>query len=398
MKADQQSQSIAYSLDDGKTWTTYDALNPVIQNPPAPYESQWKNFRDPFAFWHEETRKWILVTSLAEIYKLVIWTSDNLIDWTVVSEFGPFNAVGGVWECPNLFRLPLGDDKRSSKWVMVVGLNPGGPPGTVGSGTQYFVGEFNGTSFVPDTDYVFPGNETANWLDWGPDYYAAAAWNGLPDSEHVQLGWLNNWQYGQKIPTKPWRGAMAYPRHLTLKQDGKKAVLLQQPQENISSLRGEEIFQQEWPSFGEGSQDLGSRGKLLDIELRLADQDSASSEPSEAGVVVRATSDLKIQTRIGYDFGKKSIFVDRTKSGITGFDKTFASVYHAPLTRDEDGNIKLRVLVDWSSVEVFGGDGESTLTSQIFPSENGTHLQMFSKGGATQNVSLRIWNVNTIWS
>ncbi|KAJ5238800.1 Extracellular exo-inulinase inuE [Penicillium chermesinum] len=398
VKANQQSQSLAYSLDDGKTWSYYDALNPIIETPAAPYEDQWQNFRDPFAFWHDETQKWILVTALSDIHKLMIWTSDNLIDWTVASEFGPVNAVGGVWECPNLFPLPFKADKTGSKWVLVVGLNPGGPPGTVGSGTQYFIGDFNGTAFVPDADSAYPGNETANWMDWGPDWYAATAWNGLPEDDHVQLGWMNNWQYGSKIPTNPWRGAMAFPRHLSLKQDGEKAILLQWPHQNITELRGKERFRRSWSSLRNGVQDLGPQERLLDIELAFADQGKTTSGTSEAGIIVRATSDLKTQTRIGYDFDKKLMFVDRTKSGITDIDKTFPTIYHAPLTPDEHGIIKLRILLDWAGVEVFGGEGESTLTAQIFPFANATHVQVFSKDGSTDDVSLKISELTSIWS
>lgn len=385
-------------MDDGKTWTTYDALNPIIQNPPAPYEDQWKEFRDPFVLWHQETQKWVLVTSLANIFKLIIWTSDNLLDWTAVSEFGPLNVVDGVWECPNLFTLPIEGDTEASKWVLVLGLNPGGPPETVGSGTQYFIGDFNGTAFVPEADSVFEVNKTQNWLDWGPDYYAATKWNGLPQDQHVQLGWMSNWQYAEKLPTNPWRGAMAFPRHLSLKKEGEKTILVQQPQENITSLRGDEVIQRSWSSFEEGSQDLGPQGDLLDIQVSFAGDTEKSSGSTETGIVIRASPDLKTQTRIGYDFTKKAMFVDRTRSGITGFDDTFRSVYHAPLTRDDEGMIKLRVLVDRSSVEVFGGDGESTLTAQIFPYANATHAQVFSTGGASEDVSIDIWSLSSVWN
>jgi Beta-fructosidases (levanase/invertase) len=135
----QQSQSIAYSLDEGETWTTYDAENPVIHNPPSPYGAEFQNFRDPFVSWHADTQKWVAVTVLSSLHKVAIWTSDNLKEWTLASEFGPYNGVGGVWECPNLFQLPIKGDPSIKKWVLVLGLNPGGPPGTVGSGTQYFM-------------------------------------------------------------------------------------------------------------------------------------------------------------------------------------------------------------------------------------------------------------------
>ncbi|KAJ5304467.1 uncharacterized protein N7443_004127 [Penicillium atrosanguineum] len=396
VKANQQSQSIAYSLDDGLTWQTYDSANPVIHYPPTPYEDQYQNFRDPFVFWHEQTHKWVLVTALSEIHKLIIWTSDNLKEWSVVSEFGPFNAVGGVWECPNLFPLPLDGNQTDTKWIMVVGLNPGGPPETVGSGTQYFIGGFNGTTFIPDDDDVYPGNSTANWMDWGPDFYAAASYNGLPDAEHVSIGWMNNWQYGGIIPTYPWRSAMATPRHLSLRTIGEKVTLVQQPKENWASIETQKKYSRTWKSVAEGTEDLGSRGKTLDIELSFDDRQQASGV-SEFGVIVQATADKKQQTRVGYDFQARKVFLDRTLSGDVSFDKTFASVYHAPLEPSADGVVRLRILVDWSSVEVFGGQGESTLTAQIFPSEKATYAKLFSSGGSTENVQLGFSDLSSIW-
>lgn len=378
------------------TWTTHDAGNPVIRAPPTPYEKEYRNFRDPFVFWHDKTQKWILVTALAEIHKLLIWTSDNLRDWTVASEFGPVNAVGGVWECPNLFPLPVDNHPTKSKWVLVIGLNPGGPPGTIGSGTQYLIGNFNGTTFVPDRDSVYPGNKTANWMDYGPDYYAAASYSGLSERERVQIGWMNNWQYGAKIPTNPWRGAMASPRRLSLKTIGRKAILIQQPHGNLKTIRSHRAQSYSWDSLPAGSKDLGCQGKLLDLELSFADR-AGTSKTSEFGIVVQATSDLTQQTRIGYDFNARQMFVDRRKSGNVTFDDTFASVYHAPLAPGRDGKVHLRVLVDWSSVEVFGGDGESTLTAQIFPGQNATRAALFSSGGRTDNVTLGVWRMSSVW-
>lgn len=112
------------------TWTTYDVGNPVIPTPPQAYANQLNNFRDPFVFWHDPSQKWTAVVSLAQLHKLLIYTSTNLKDWTQVSEFGPINAIGGVWECPSIFPLPLDGDEANIKWIAQIGLNPGGPPGT----------------------------------------------------------------------------------------------------------------------------------------------------------------------------------------------------------------------------------------------------------------------------
>ncbi|KAJ6097857.1 hypothetical protein N7499_002231 [Penicillium canescens] len=395
--AEQQSQSIAYSLDNGMTWTTYDTENPVIHNPPSTYATEYQNFRDPFVFWHNETQKWIAVTALAKIHKLFIWSSDNLKDWSPLSEFGPKNAVGGVWECPNLFPLSANDDESTTKWVLVLGLNPGGPPGTVGSGTQYFIGDFNGTTFTPDSESVYPGNETANWLDWGPDFYAAASYNGLPADERVQLAWMNNWQYGAAIPTDPWRSAMTIPRRLSLKMVDQKITLLQKPHESLQSVTGHNDVSHSWHSVSEGSVNLGSLGKTFHVSLSFADHDSDDRHASEFAIAVRASSDFSQQTLVGYNFTSKEVFVDRQKSGDISFDGTFGSIYHTPLSAGPNGRVDLEIFVDWSSVEVLGGQGEVSLTSQIFPDGNSTNARLISTEGSTRDVKVRVDRVASAW-
>jgi levanase/fructan beta-fructosidase len=327
------------------------------------------------------------------LYKLVIYTSDNLKDWKLASEFGPYNAQGGIWECPGLFKLPV-DGGKSTKWVIVSGLNPGGPPGTVGSGTQYFVGEFDGTTFTPDTDSVYPGNATANWMDWGPDFYASAGFNGLSADSYTHIAWMNNWQYGPNIPTSPWRSAMSIPRHLSLKTIGNKATLIQKPQEAWSSIISKHpTYSHTYSSVREGSVYVGANKETIKIDLSF----SATSKASQFAIAVRASADSTEQTLIGYDFVNKQVFLDRTKSGDVSFDKTFASVYRGPLASVVKGKVNLSIFVDRSSVEVFGGQGETTLTAQIFPSSEAIHTHLVSTGGATKNVKLRIYNVASTW-
>lgn len=386
-----QAQSIAYSLDEGMTWTTYDAGNPIIPLPPAPYKDQFEDFRDPFVFWHKSTQKWVAVLSLAKLHKIIVYTSENLKDWTYSSEFGPMNAVEGVWECPSLYPLPLDGDNDTIKWVLQLGLNPGGPPGTVGSGTQYFVGDFDGTTFVADG--MRPLNNASavvdetNWMDLGPDFYAAATFNGLSMTDRYNIAWMNNWQYAALIPTDPWRSAMSIPRKISLKTINNKATLIQQPVESLASLEASKSYSKSWDAFPEGNEKLKLSGKTLDITLTFSNLSPALSA-AQSGIIVRATSDLAQQTRVGYDFGTKEFFVDRTKSGDTGFDGTFANVYHAPLTAASGCNVTMRILVDWSSVEVFGGEGEVTLSTQIFPDDSGTDVLLFSTGGVTGRVTV----------
>ncbi|SPO01682.1 related to exoinulinase InuD [Cephalotrichum gorgonifer] len=382
VQANQQSQSIAYSLDEGITWTTFDAGNPVIHEPPAEYADQVLEFRDPAVFWHGPSGKWVAVVSLTKVHKLLIYTSDNLRDWDQVSEFGPVNAVGGLWECPSLFPLPL-DGDEGEKWVAQIGLNPGGPPGTPGSGTQYVVGQFDGTTFTADPESV----QQTNWVDYGPDFYAAITFGGMPVNNRVNLAWMNNWKYAEKIPTEPWRSAASIPRRLSLRTIDEKATLVQEP----VLEEGKKGRTRRWRSVPAGTTPLNFTGKTLDVTLSFSE-----SEATEFGIVVRATSDLSVQTRVGYDFTTGQLFIDRTLSGDVGFDESFAAVYHAPLA-PKDGIITMRVLVDWSSVEVFGGAGEVALTAQIFPTDDAIYTRLFSTDGNTSGVKLNVRQVESVW-
>ena len=381
VQANQQAQSIAYSLDDGMTWTTYDEGNPVILEPPAEYADQILEFRDPGVFWHAESGKWIGLVSLAQLHKVLIYTSDNLREWEVASEFGPVNAVGGVWECPSLFPLRV-DSDGEIKWVLQIGLNPGGPPGTPGSGNQYIVGQFDGTTFTPDPESV----QQTNWVDWGPDFYAALTFGGLPIEDRVNIAWMNNWKYGAAIPTDPWRSAASLPRKLSLRTINERVTLVQTP-----ILEEQEGQDQHFDAVPSGTTKLDITGKTLDATLTFS-----NSTATDFGIIVRATSDLSQQTRIGYDFAAGQLFVDRSTSGEVGFDDSFAAAYSAPLSSDA-GTITMRVLVDWSSVEVFGGVGDVSLTTQIFPSEEAVEVHLFSTDGETSDVDLTVREVPSVW-
>ncbi|KAH8427497.1 glycoside hydrolase family 32 protein [Aspergillus melleus] len=383
VEANQQAQSIAYSLDDGMTWTTYDAENPVILDPPADYADQILEFRDPSVFWHDASGKWVAVVALAKLHKLVIYTSTDLKEWTHASEFGPANAVGGVWECPSLFPLPVDGDDENLKWVVQLGLNPGGPPGTTGSGTQYFVGEFDGTSFTPDPRSV----QQTNWMDWGPDFYAALSFSGLPVADRIDIAWMSNWQYAAAIPTNPWRSANTIPRRLSLRTLNGTATLVQEP-----IVQKRNSYPRHWSSVPAGVTKLNMTGRALDTTLSFSE-----SASSEFGLILRASEDMKEQTRVGYNFSSKQVFVDRTKSGESGFEGTFPDVYYAPLAPSE-GNITLRVLVDWSSVEVFAGAGEAVITAQIFPKNDSVGVHLFSTGGRTSGVELKAHQVPSAWN
>ena len=215
-----QNQSIAYSLDNGKTWKKY-AGNPVLKSPGIP------DFRDPKVMWHEPTKKWIM--SLAVVDRIYFYSSPDLKNWNKESEFGDSaGAHGGVWECPDLFSLEY---NGKEVWVLIVNLNPGGP--NKGSGTQYFLGDFNGKKFLP---YSL---ET-KWLDYGPDNYAGITWSNT-GKRKIFLGWMSNWTYAELVPTETWRSAMTIPRELRIVKIGDKMFVASTIVKEISTIKSRSV-------------------------------------------------------------------------------------------------------------------------------------------------------------
>ena len=205
-KKDFQTQGLAFSLDHGKTWQMYDH-NPVLAVPNS------TDFRDPKVFWDAPRQQWVLC--LAEGHSIGFYRSDNLLDWTLLSHFGEsIGAHGGVWECPDLF--PLQTDSGATHWVLLVSINPGGPKG--GSATQYFIGDWDGHVFVPH-------DEAIRWLDHGTDNYAGVTFS-QHDHQRLLLGWMNNWDYGDAIPTGHYRGCMTAVRELFLASSPTEGLIL----------------------------------------------------------------------------------------------------------------------------------------------------------------------------
>lgn len=194
-----QSQSLAYSTDNGRTFTGY-PLNPVIVSD--------KECRDPNLFWDAGRNRWVLILAAALERELWIYTSPDLKEWTRRSVFGGYGAREGVWECPDLLELPV-RGTGEKKWVLICNLNPGGPRGN--SATQYFVGDFDGEEFRCDSS-----PETVRWMDYGMDHYAAVSWSNAPEGRHTVIAWMSNWQYANLVPTMQFRSAMTLPRELEL--------------------------------------------------------------------------------------------------------------------------------------------------------------------------------------
>jgi len=366
-----QAQGLAHSTDRGRTWDRY-VGNPVL-------DIGSTDFRDPKVFWYEPGGHWVMAVALATEHQVSIYRSDDLKSWRHLSDFGPAGAVGGVWECPDLFELPVDGDAANTRWVLVVSLAPGGVAG--GGATQYFVGHFDGTRFVPD-DSV-DGQEPVSWLDFGSDYYAAVSFADTPADERILVGWMSNWTYADQTPHTAFRGSMSLPRtHRLATLDG-RIRLLQEPVPGVAGLRGASYAVQE-RLLGPGVTSLPEEacGDLLEIR--------AVFRPGSAerfGLLVRVGADER--TTVGYDVSAGSVYVDRSHSGEVDFHAEFGSIHHAPLPL-RDGLATMTVLVDRASVEVFGGAGECVITDQIFPSAASTGVALFADGGTATLVDLSV--------
>lgn len=354
-----QDQRIAYSHDRGRTWTKL--ATPVLDLGMA-------DFRDPKVAWHAPSGRWIMTVALPNEHKVQFYASANLKQWTLTGDFGPAGATGGQWECPDLFPLPV--DGGGTKWVLVVNINPGGIAG--GSGTQYFTGTFDGRRFVADST-----TET-RWADYGSDFYAAVSWNDVPrsDGRRVWLAWLSNWLYAQDVPTSPWRSAMTIPRTLSLRSTDRGLRLVQQPVAELARLHVEPPTRFRGGTFAAASQWLASRGDLgplLDVEMQFTG--------------VRGTSPFSIEIQTGadertsiiVDGGHGTLAVDRSRSGISAFNAKFAARHPAPLRLVDDA-VRIRFLLDASSLEVFGQDGETSITDLVFPTGASRTLRLVADG------------------
>ncbi|MEX1161241.1 MAG: glycoside hydrolase family 32 protein [Balneolaceae bacterium] len=374
-----QDQRIAYSLDNGRIWTKYSG-NPVI-------DEEMSAFRDPKVFWHEPTDRWIMVVALPNIHKVRFYSSSNLIDWEVHSDFGPAGATGGVWECPDLFELPVDGDPDNSKWVLQVDIGKGGPFG--GSGAQYFIGEFDGKKFTQDSETE---GET-RWVDYGKDFYAVQSFDNIPkeDGRRIWLAWMSNWQYAGDIPTNPWRSAMTIPREVTLQNINGENRLVQKPVVELQSLRDEHhTFKSEIIS-GENTllSDTAISGKTLEIKLRF-------TAPEAGTFGIKLAKGEGGETRVGYNGDKGVVFIDRKESGKVDFNEHFSGVHQAEM-KPINGVIELHILLDRSSVEVFGNGGLISITDRVFPHANGNLLSLYSSGEAVEVQNIDIWKLNSTW-
>lgn len=365
---DVQSQSMAYSLDNGKTFIKYEH-NPILT-------STERDFRDPKVFWYAPGKHWVMMLAVGQ--EMQIYSSINLKEWKKESSFGAMQgAHGGVWECPDLVEVAV-EGSKEKKWVLICNLNPGGPFG--GSAAQYFVGSFDGKKFVNESP------TQTKWLDWGKDNYATVTWSNAPAGRCIALGWMSNWQYANNVPTTQYRSANTLARDLTLYRVGGELYLKSKPSPEIKKARAEE---KKIPTFEvKGNYEVASlladNKGAYEIEMTIENKGTSKIDFS-------LMNEKGEKVAMYYDVVRKQFVMDRSASGIVGFSRDFPAVTVAPVRNTDQ--IHLRLFIDRSSVEVFGEDGEYVMTNLVFPAEPYNRMVFSSDKGSYIVKSMNVYRL-----
>jgi fructan beta-fructosidase len=359
-KTKNQSQYLAYSNDRGRTFKPYGKVLDIGST----------EFRDPKVFWHEPSKRWVMLTVKAVENRLSIYTSTDLKRWTHASDFGPTGARGKNWECPDLFELPVkGGRPGEKRWVLGINLGDNGVAG--GSGGQYFVGDFNGTTFKLDPSW---GGEP-QWMDHGADFYAAVSWNDLPktDPRRIWIGWANDWRYANNIPTYPSRGLMSLPRTVELTRTSAGYRILQAPVREVEKLRT--------AHQAAADLELGQMPIALPVEGAKTESVFEIDAKAASQVTIALTDELGYQTLIGVNPAVGEVFVDRTRSG-PHFHDAFPDRHIAPVELGS-GKVRLHVFVDESIIEVYINDGAKVITDRFFRGGKTLRWSATARGKAT---------------
>lgn len=356
-----QIQCLAYSNDNGRTFTKYDK-NPILRS-----SDRRKDFRDPKVFWYAPGNKWIMIVAADK--EMRFYDSEDLKDWNYMSSFGEGYGVQPCqFECPDMVELPVDGDTEHKKWALIVNVNPGCYFG--GSATQYFIGDFDGTRFICDSK-----PDVTKWLDWGKDHYATVTWSDAPDNRRIAIAWMSNWQYANDVPTSQYRSPNSVPRDLGLFTVGGETYLQSDPSPELQKLRdiskkrsfkvnGTRTVKEMIP-VNEGAYEIELSIKNLHADV----------------IGFRLYNDKGEEVDMQYDMKENRFSMDRRKSGDVGFNENFPALTWTAVESGKN-ELKLHLFVDKSSVEAFGDGGRFAMTNQVFPSEPYNHIDFYSKGGA----------------
>jgi len=364
-----QSQFLSYSIDDGISWKNYNK-NPVL-------DLQSEDFRDPQVFWYEPEKKWVMSVVLAVDKKIQLYSSDNLKQWSLMSSFGPAGDTSGVWECPDLFQVPIQGEPGKTKWVLMHSPAPY---------MQYFVGEFDGTSFKNENPV-----EKIYRPDYGADYYAAVVYKNLDaGSPPVSIGWINNWNYAQNIPTMPWRSMMSLPRSLSIKKINNEWILIQEPVTNIQLLRSAAVVQMKNVLF--------EKIKKLPVKSQQFEMDITIVPSAETVFEIKLAAGDNKEMVIGYNTATQMLYSDRSKTSNNNFDSAYIKLSRFETTL-APGNkeLRLHIFFDKSIVEVFANNGEAAMSMQLFPDEKDNNVVLEIKNGNCLIKNLLVWPLKSSW-
>lgn len=342
---DFQYQSIAYSNDKGRSWKKFKG-NPVIPNP-----GNIRDFRDPKVIWHENTQKWVMTIAAKD--KVKFYTSPDLKSWTFASDYGIKND-NRLWECPDLFPIKV-ESTQETKWVLIVSMQSGAP--NIGTGSSYFVGDFDGKKFTNIDKF-----NKQLWLDYGTDNYAMVSWSDVPstDGRRLMIGWMSNWLYAQKVPTKKWRSSMTLPREVRLVKQADGTYILQSKiVSEFQTYRKKAVDLVINKSTNDYIRIPVNSGGLYELNFNFArTNDLNITMTSEAGDTLHT----------GYNASKNQWFIDRSKAGESSFYEGFAAVHTAPCLTT--GNtLQFQCILDHTSIELFTDNGLTTMTDIFFPKE-----------------------------
>jgi sucrose-6-phosphate hydrolase SacC (GH32 family) len=333
-KGHEFTQCISYSTDRGRTWQKF-AGNPVLGHIVA-------GDRDPKLIWHAPTRKWVMTLYL-DGDKYALFGSSNLKQWTKLSDLPPFKNA----ECPDIFELPVSGATGQSRWIVW------------GANCNYLVGQFDGEKFTAGSG--------PHRFEYGANYYAAQTYSDIPatDGRRIQIAWMA----GGKYPHMPFNQQMSFPSELTLRQTPAGLRLFRQPVRELETLHA--AAHHFAGPFKAGDSPLATaNGDLFDLR---------------AEVTLGSAKEIKLMIR-----GAELVY-DPARSELRLLGKT------APL-KPADGVIKLQVLVDRSSIEVFANDGEVTMASCFIPTrDDGKQPLAIEATGATAK-SLDVWELKSCWT
>ena len=359
-----QTQGIAYSTDKGRTWIKY-TFNPVIKN------TGNKDFRDPKLIWHGASKAWIVTLAVGN--QVFFYRSRNLKQWEYAGSFGKEEGShGGVWECPDLIEIKA-TKSQPAKWLLLVSVGTGAPNG--GSGTQYFIGNFDGKTFQNE----LPKNKGL-WVDWGTDNYAGVTWSHAPGKLPIFLGWMSNWQYAQQVPTKTWRSAMTLPRSLSLQKTTAGWRLFSNPIEATQQLRNKE----------EPINLLNVQEPAISLNELIVSFDV--SKENKEDPKIELVNQLGEKLVMGYNRLTEELYVDRTLAGKNDFSKVFSGK-HTAKRIIKNKLLTMHIFIDQASVEMFADKGSVVITDLFFPTVyfNKVH---YTK---TNMVSGKLYNLHSIW-